>query len=62
MDFAALAKIAATQRRKEHKKLRRLRAIKRALHFVGFLSYWAIFAGVTWLLALAAMIVCVYLA
>lgn len=61
-DFETVAQIAATQRHAERKKLRRLRKAKRALHFVGFLSYWAIFAGIAWLLSLAAMIVCLRLA
>lgn len=61
-DFDTVAQIAATQRQVERKKLRRLRKVKRALHFLGFLSYWAIIVGITWLLALAVMILFVCLA
>lgn len=61
-DFETVAQIAATQRQAERKKLARLRRIKRALHFVGFLSYWAIFAGITYLVATAVMIAFVCMA
>lgn len=60
-DFDAVAVIAATQRRKEREKLARLRKAKQALHFFGFLCYWAIIAGIASLVFLAAMIVCLYL-
>ena len=60
-DFDCVAQIATTQRRAEHKKLRRLRKAKQALHFLGFLSYWAIILGIFYLLALAVMITLVYL-
>ena len=55
-DFEAVAQIAATQRRAERKKIARLRKAKRVLHFVGFLSYWAIITGTTYLAALAVMV------
>jgi hypothetical protein len=61
-DFETVAQIAATQRRAERKKLARLRTIKRVLHFVGFLSYWAIFAGIAYLVATAVMIAFVCMA
>lgn len=61
-DFDTVAQIAANQRRADRKKLRRLRKVKRALHFLGFLSYWAIIVGITWLLSLAVMILFIYLA
>ena len=56
-DFDAVAAIYATMRQAERRKLRRLRAIKRLLHFMGFLCYWACFVAVTYLGALVAMIV-----
>lgn len=61
-DFDAVAQIVANQRRAERKRLRRLRTIKRALHFLGFLSYWAIIVGTAYLLSLAVMILFIYLA
>ena len=61
-DFEAVAQIAATQRQAERKKLHRLRQAKRALHFLGFLSYWAIIGGIAYLLALAVMIAFVCMA
>jgi hypothetical protein len=60
-DFDTVAEIAATQRRAECKKLARLRTAKRALHFVGFLCYWAIAFSAIYLAMLAAMIVCICL-
>lgn len=54
---AAISAFAAAQRRADRKKLRRLRTIKRALHFVGFLAFWAVILGIAYLLSLAAMIV-----
>lgn len=60
-DFDTVAAIAAAQRRADRKKLRRLRKARRALHFVGFLAYWAVFTGIAWLLATAAMILCLRL-
>ena len=61
-DFAAVEQITADRRRAERRKLRRLRKAKRVLHFIGFLSYWAVFAGITMLLALGCMILFIYLA
>lgn len=43
------------------KKLARLRAIKRALHFVGFLCYWAIILAASYLAMLAVMITMILL-
>ena len=43
------------------KKLARQRAIKRALHFVGFLCYWAIILAAAYLSMLAFMITMVLL-
>ena len=60
-DFDTVTAIAATQRQADRRKLRRLRKAKRALHFIGFLSYWAIFTGICWLLILAAAVVCLRL-
>jgi hypothetical protein len=60
-DFEAVAQITANLRRAERKRLRRLRAIKRALHFLCFLSYWAIVLGIGYLLSLAVMILFIYL-
>ena len=60
-NFETAAQIAADQRRAERKKLRRLRTIKRVLHFVGFLAYWAIILGIAYLLTLAAGIVFIFL-
>ena len=45
----------------ERKRLRRLRILRRTLHFIGFVSYWAIFAGAVYLLSLAAGIVVIIL-
>ena len=61
-DFEAVAAIAARQRRADRKKLRRLRKAKRALHFLGCLSYWAVALGITYLLALAVMVLFIRLA
>ena len=55
-DFAAVEQITANRRRAERRKLRRLRKAKRVLHFIGFLSYWTVFAGITMLVGLAGMI------
>lgn len=60
-DFDTVAAIYATQRQAERKKLRRLRKVRRGLRYMAFLAYWAIFAGIAWLLILAAMIVCLRL-
>ena len=60
-DFETVARIAATQRRAERKKLSRLRTIKRVLHFIGFLCFWAVFISAAYLAMLAAMIVCICL-
>lgn len=60
-DFDAMAAIIANQRRKERRKLRRLRKVKRALHFFGFLCYWAIVAGIGSTLITAAMVLFVFL-
>ena len=57
LNQAAISAFAAAQRRADRKKLRRLRTIKRALHFVGFLAFWAVILGIAYLLSLAAMIV-----
>lgn len=51
----------AKRPRMARKKLARLRKIKRLLHFVGFLAYWSVVLSVTYLAALAVMIVCICL-
>ena len=56
-DFDAVAAIYATMRQAERRKLRRLRAIKRLLHLLGFLCYWAIFVAIAYLCLLTAAIV-----
>lgn len=61
-DFAAVAAITAANRRAERKKLARLRILKRVLHFIGFLSYWAVALSVTYLVLLAIMVLFVCLA
>ena len=43
------------------KKLARMRAIRRALHFVGFLCYWAIALAAGYLVTLAFLIAMVLL-
>lgn len=55
-DFAAVEQITTNRRRKERKRLARLRKTKRVLHFIGFLSYWSVFAGITMLVGLGFMI------
>lgn len=61
-DFGAMEKITAAKRRAERKKLARLRILKRAVHFLGFLSFWALVLSITYLVGLAVMIVFVCLA
>lgn len=46
---------------KARRKLARLRTIKRLLHFVGFLAYWAVVFSVAYLATLAVLIVCICL-
>ena len=60
-DFETVAQIAANQRRADRKKLRRLHMAKRALHFLGFLSYWAIIVSIAYLAMLAVSVVFIYL-
>ena len=50
------------QHREARKRLARQRAIKRLLHFVGFLAYWSVILSVTYLVTLALLIVCILLA
>lgn len=47
--------------RKKRSKLRRLLSVKRALHFIGFLSFWAVALSITYLAMLAAMAAFFYL-
>lgn len=61
-DFGTIAQITAAKRRAEHKKLARLRILKRVVHFLGFLSFWALVLSITYLVALAVMITLVCLA
>ena len=61
-NYSTVAVIAAAQRKAERKRLARLRTIKRALHFIGFLCYWAVAIAVVYLVMLAVMIVCILLA
>ena len=62
LDFDAVAEIAAAQRRAQRKKLRTLRRIRRAVHFFGFLCYWAVALSIGFLAVLAIMALFVYLA
>ena len=50
-DFDALPQ---PQRRKVSKKLARLRTARRVLHFIGFLSFWAVALGLAYLAMTAA--------
>lgn len=53
---------SAQQRREARKRLARQRAIKRLLHFLGFLAYWSVILSVTYLVTLAVLIVFILLA
>lgn len=54
-DTITYTKPETPQRRAARRKLARLRTIKRALHFIGFLCFWATVLAVTCLAMLAAM-------
>ena len=41
---------------------KRKRTLRRTLHFVAFLLFWAVVLSITYLLTLAALIVCILLA
>ena len=53
---------SAQQHREARKRLARQRAIKRVLHFLGFLAYWSVILSVTYLVTLAVLIVFILLA
>lgn len=61
-DFGTIAQCTTARRRAERKKLARLRILKRAVHFLGFLSFWALVLSITYLVGLAVMIALVCLA
>lgn len=54
--------LSAQQRKATRRKLARLRKIRRVVHFLGFLAFWAVTISVTYLLTLAVLIVAVLLA
>lgn len=51
----------STQLSETRRKMVRLRAIRRALHFVGFLCYWAVILAAGYLAMLAFMIAMILL-
>lgn len=55
--------VTAPRRRRlpKNKRLARLVAVKRALHFVGFLCYWAVALGLAYLAMLVFMVACLAL-
>ena len=61
LDFDAVAEIAAAQRRAQRKKLRTLRRLRRAVHFFGFLCYWAVVLSIVYMVALAIMFMLIIL-
>lgn len=49
-------------RARTHRKRLWRRYLRRTVHFIGFLLYWAVVLSITYLVSLAAMIVCICLA
>lgn len=61
-DFETVAQIRAAQRRAARQRLARLRRVKRILHFVGFLTYWAVIVSAVYLVSLPVLVFFVSLA
>lgn len=60
-DFTTAAAIHAAQRRAARKRLAKLRRVKRILHFVGFLAYWAAFASAVYLITLPVLLAFIWM-
>lgn len=54
-DAISYTKPETPQRKAARRKLARLRAIKKVLHFIGFICFWATVLAVTCLAMLVAM-------